>query len=61
MRLYIKVTTDEFQLPVAVADTMRELALMCHTTENNIYSCISKAKKRGYESQYKIVEVEEDT
>lgn len=36
-RIWMKVTLDQFQLPVAVADSARELAELCGTTPENIY------------------------
>lgn len=55
MTLYMKVTNDEYELPVAVADTGRELADMVGTTRGVIFSAISK----GYKT-YQKVEVEDD-
>ena len=46
-KYYIKVTTDEYELPLAVAESARELAIMCHTTENAVLSSISK-KRAGW-------------
>lgn len=60
MILWLKVTADNLELPVAVADTARQLADMVGTTTNNIHSSISKSKSRGYRSQYIKVEIEED-
>lgn len=59
MTLYIKVTKDKYELPVAVADTVVELAKMVGTTEQSIYSSMSHAKVRGQNSPYKKVEIEE--
>lgn len=55
MHVYLKTTLDEYELPVAVADTARELAEMVGTSQSVIYSSISH-KYRGY---YKV-ELEED-
>lgn len=60
MKIYLAVSNDELQLPIAIADSARELAYICHTTENNIRSCISKAKKYGYHSKFIVVEAEDD-
>ena len=57
--LWMKVTSDEYELPVAVADTAKELAKIVGTTENTINSRISHAKADGCRCQYKRVEVEE--
>lgn len=55
MKLYLKVTTDEYELPIAVADSAYELAEMVGTKQSVIYSSISH--KRG---SYRRVEVEDD-
>lgn len=47
------VTKDEYELPIAVADTKRQLAKMLGRTVNSVQSCFSH-KNRGY------VEVEVD-
>ncbi len=57
MKLYMKVTKDKYELPLAVADSAKELAAMVGTKENTVNSCISK----GYKAWKKvIVEDEED-
>lgn len=60
MTLWMEVTMDEYELPVAVASSAEELARKIGKTTNNIYSAIYKAKVRGYRSKYVKVEVEED-
>lgn len=60
MFIYMKVSNDKYQLPVAVADTAKELAEICNTTANNIYSHISKNEKGIYKKVVYIkVEIEE--
>lgn len=59
MILYVRVSKDRYELPLAVADTCRELAKMCGVTPNLIYSCISHAKKKGYRSEYQKVIISE--
>lgn len=54
----MKVTTDKYELPLAVADTCNELAIMCNVSKFTIYACISRAKNKGYKSKYIKVEVE---
>ncbi|MBQ7067155.1 MAG: hypothetical protein IJN92_10090 [Lachnospiraceae bacterium] len=44
MTVYMEVTQDEYELPVAVADTVEELAKMRGTTIGSILSTISKYK-----------------
>lgn len=55
MRIYMQVTTDKYQLPVAVASTPLELAKLVGTSVNTIKSCISKGSKK-----YIRVDVEDD-
>ena len=50
--LYMLVTNDEFEFPIYIADSAQELADMVGTTRNNIYSCISHAKEKGFRCQY---------
>lgn len=64
--VWMKVTSDRLQLPVAVADTAKELAAMIGlTTPNSIYSSLSRAeekrkKGRQVRSRYIKVEVEDE-
>lgn len=55
MKLYIKTTTDDLELPIAVAESAKELAEMVNTTENSVYSSISH-KCKGWIR----IEVEDD-
>lgn len=51
-KLYMKVTTDEFELPIYYADSVRELAKMCGVKSERILDSIrnkpNKYKKREY-------------
>lgn len=60
MVLYLEVTMDAYELPVAVADSVKELAEICHTSTNTISSCISHEKAKGTRSRYKKVVIEEE-
>ena len=60
MHVYMMVTKDEYELPVAIADTAPELARMVGTTENSIRSWISHSKNGGYRSPYCKVEIDEE-
>lgn len=61
MKLYLRVTKDKYELPIAVADSPRELAQMLGVTRASILSSISHAKSgRLKSSSYKVVEVEDD-
>lgn len=55
MRIYMYVTKDEYELPVVVADTKREIAQKLGRTVNSVQSCFSH-KNRGYAE----VEVDDD-
>ena len=46
MCVYMKVTKDEFELPLAVADSPAELAAMTGDSINTIYSAVSREKCR---------------
>ena len=45
IKLYLKVTKDEYELPLAVAESPGELAKMCGTTRNMVMSAISHHHK----------------
>ena len=61
MTLYMKVTMDEYELPVAVADTKNELARMLGMERGKVRSAFANVKKYGYKhSTYVVVEVEDD-
>lgn len=60
MFVWLKVTPDRYELPVAVADTGKELARICGVSENNVYNTMTKARKLGHRCKYIRVEVEED-
>ena len=59
MTFYIAVTQDEYELPVAVAESVSELARMMGTSVNAINSWLSKSKRRHMKRpKYEKVEVE---
>lgn len=55
MTLYIKTTTDDLELPEAVATSPQELADMTGRTKGTVMTMISK-KRRGWHR----IKVEED-
>ncbi len=57
--LWIKTSKDKYEFIEQMGDTAKELAERCGTTENNIYSAISNAGKKGFNSIYKKVVLEE--
>lgn len=60
MKLYICVTRDKYELPVAVAESARELAEMRGVQSSTVLSSISHEKEGLYKSMYKLVEVEDE-
>ena len=50
------VEVDEYELPLAVADTARELAEMCGTTKHNVEAFVSK-QSSGRFNGYKYLKV----
>lgn len=48
MKIWMLVTSDEYELPLAVADTASELAEICGVRENNIISSISHFKAKNH-------------
>lgn len=61
MKVWMKVTKDEYQLPIAVAESATELAKMVGVTREMIYRRIS-AHKSGITKTccYVCVEIDED-
>ena len=61
MKLYLRVTKDKYELPVAVADSPRELAKMCGVSRASILSILSHVKAGQIRNSiYKMVEVEDE-
>lgn len=58
--VWLKVTIDKYELPVAVADSSAELARICGTTAQSIQSSMSHAKHDGRRSPYRKIRVEID-
>ena len=58
--VYMKVTMDEFELPVAIADSAVELAKMVGVKPNTVLKSIYYSKKHGWKSRYKRIEITED-
>ena len=57
MVVWMKVTKDKYELPVAVADSANELARILNTTANNVNSSLSK----GYGTYVKVVIDDEES
>lgn len=59
MNIYMAVTMDRYELPYAVATTVKELANMCNVTENAVHVGLSNAK-RGVIGRSRYVKCEVD-
>lgn len=58
--VYMQVSKDEYQLPLAIADSAVELARICGTNPNCIHSSICHAeKKKNHRISYIRVKVDE--
>lgn len=55
--MYMMITHDEYELPLAVADTIRELARMLGKNPNTISSIMRHAREKGYWCRYIKVDV----
>ena len=59
MRVYMEATTDEIELPVAIADSPRELASIVGNKPSNIISSASKSRS-GKKRKYISVDLEDE-
>lgn len=60
MTIVMLVTTDKYELPLIVADSIAELAREIGRTPTDLYSAMSRARKRGGRCKYVRVEVEDE-
>lgn len=54
--IYMRVTSDELELPDIIADSVEELARLCKVDQAIIYRSI-RTQKRGFKSIYKRVRI----
>lgn len=59
-KLYLYVTADKYELPIAVSDTPQGLADMLGNTKNGVLSCISHAKGKEHQRYYRIYYTEKE-
>ena len=57
MIVYMQVTKDEYELPLAIADSVPKLAEMVGVKAKSIYDSMSRAKTLGFRTQYKKVDI----
>lgn len=55
--IWMKVTNDEYELPLAVADSSFELSKILGLSRNAVNEIVCRAKKRGGKCQYVCVKV----
>lgn len=55
--VYMMISHDEYELPLAVADTIRELAWMLGKNPNTISSIMRHAREKGHWCRYIKVDV----
>lgn len=53
---WLCVEVDEYELPLVVADTARELAEKCNTTKHNVETFVSK-QSNGRVNGYRYMKV----
>ncbi len=58
MKLYMAVTADEYELPIAVTKTAGEMAICVRRLERDVLTMISR-KTTSYDG-YKILRIEVD-
>ena len=60
MKVWMKVTRDQYELPIAIADSPQELSMLVGSNADNINACIAKvAAGVTKKSQYVKVEIED--
>ena len=59
--IYMEVTQDKYELPVAIASSSSELAKLCQTTANAIRQGIHRRQNPKRWSRFVRVDVEEVT
>lgn len=58
--LYMKVSKDKYELPEAVAESIKEMAVLQKTTPNAIHRAFSLERVHGIKSRYIMVEIDDD-
>lgn len=58
--IYMEVSRDKYELPVFIAETVKDLAKITGCSEGNIYSSISKRKHNGIKTRFVKVDIQED-
>ena len=59
MTIYMKVTNDEYELPIALADSVSILARKLEINPCVIHRAMKQAEEKGYKSSYIKVEIDD--
>lgn len=59
MRLYMEITRDKYEFPIAIADSPTLLAEMCGVSANSV-SCSCSLYRRGKYKSPRFISVEVD-
>ena len=58
-KLYLQVTNDKYELPLVVAESQEELALICGVSRNTIASSLRRQRSgECRRSQFRAVEID---
>lgn len=60
MTVYLEVTRDKYELPVNVADSQKELAILSGVSRKTVEQSIHRYKKNGNAGRFRKVIIEED-
>ena len=60
MTLWLMVTTDELELPLAVADSKKELAYMINVSDKYINTYVSRQKRGKLKPRFITVDILEN-
>ena len=60
MIVYMEISKDKYELPVAIADSVEKLAKIRKVSANSIASRMYHCKRGGYWCRYIKVEIEDD-
>ncbi len=59
--IWMEVTTDPLELPLAIADSASLLAQKCGVSKNTVWMSVAHRKKRGTRTRFVKVEIDEET
>lgn len=59
MTVWLYVTNDKYELPLAVADSLSILARKLGVSTNTIHSAMSHCRKKGYKCRYVKVVIDD--